>query len=109
MPWVDLLSHDNQNTFKENFSNLTSDLVNKFLDPAGKFRIPSVSEYYKWLNFCESKFKIEKVSSVSILKILQQFKTNKATEKDSPAGRFPKDDSKTHVQLQANLAASTHL
>ena len=109
MPWVDVLSHDNQNTFKENFSNLTSDLVKKFLNPAGKFRIPSVSEYYKWLKFCENKLKIGKVSSVSILKILQEFKTNKATEKDSLVGRFLKDGSKTHVQLQANLAASTHL
>ena len=39
------------------------------------------------------KLKFEKVSSVSILQILQEFKTNKATEVDNLVGRFHKDGS----------------
>ena len=89
MPWVDLLSHDNQNTFKENFSNLTSDLVNKFLDPAGKFRIPSVSEYYKWLNLCENKFKIEKVQC-QFWKYYSNLKPTKLPRKIVQQGGFLK-------------------
>ena len=39
--------------------------------------------------------KIEKVSSVLILKMLQEFKTSKATGVDSLAGKFLKDGSNT--------------
>ena len=41
----------------------------------------------------KKKLKFEKVSSVSILKILKEFKTNKATVTDNLAGRFLKDGS----------------
>ena len=41
----------------------------------------------------KKKLKFEKVSSVSILKILKEFKTNKATGIDNLAGRFLKDGS----------------
>ena len=82
------------NTFKKHFANLASDLVKKLLDPTGKFGIPLVRQYYKEINFREKKLKFEKVSSVSILKILKEFKTNKATEVDNLAGRFLKDGSK---------------
>ena len=51
----------------------------KLADPTGKFGIPSVCQFYKEINFHEKKLKFEKVSSVSILKILKEFKTNKAT------------------------------
>ena len=60
--------------------NLASDLVKKLFDLTGKFGIPSVRHYYKGINFGEKKLKFEKVSSVSILKILKEFKTNKAIE-----------------------------
>ena len=81
------------NTFKKHFVNLASDLVKKLPDPTGKFRIPSVHQYYKEINFPEKKLKFEKVSSVSILKILKEFKTNKATGIDNIVRRFLKDGS----------------
>ena len=55
--------------------------------------IPSVCHYYKGINFCEKKLISEKVSSVSVLKILKEFKTNKATWVDNLAGRFLKGGS----------------
>ena len=45
------------------------------------------------LTSVKKKLKFEKVSSVSILKILKEFKTNKATGIDNLAGRFLKDGS----------------
>ena len=81
------------NTFKKYFANLANDLVKKLPDLIGKFGIPSVRQYYKEINFREKKLKFEKVSSVSMLKILKEFKTSKATGVDDLAGRFVKDAS----------------
>ena len=78
------------NTFKERFTNLASDLVKKLSDPTGKFGTPSVRQYYKRINFHEKELKFEKVSSVSILKILKKFKTNKATRVDNRGGFLKK-------------------
>ena len=64
------------NPFKKHFANLARYLVKKLPDPTGKFGIPSVRQCYKEINFREKKLKSEKVSSVSILKILKEFKTN---------------------------------
>ena len=50
-------------------------------------------QYYKEINFREKKLKFGKVSSASILKMLQEFKANKATGVDNLAGRFLKDGS----------------
>ena len=47
--------------------------------------------------------KFEKVSSVSILKILKEFKTNKATGVDNLAGRFLKDGSNILCTVIANI------
>ena len=58
------------NTFKK---HLASDLVKKLPDTTGKFGIPSVRQYYKEIDFREKKLKFEKVSSVTILKILKKF------------------------------------
>ena len=75
------------NTFlRKNFANLAGDLVKKLPHPAGNFGIPSVRKYYKEIKFHGKKLKFEKVSSVSILKILKEFKTNKATGVDHRAG-----------------------
>ena len=63
-------------TFKKDFANLASDLVKKLLYPVGKFGIPSVRQYDKGIHFREKKLKFEKVSSVTIMEILKEFKTN---------------------------------
>ena len=48
---------------------------------------------YKEIKFHGKKLKFEKVSSVSILKIIKEFKTSKATGVDDRAGRFFNDGS----------------
>ena len=60
------------NTFKKHFENLASDLVNlECLQYASITReLTSVKK---------KQLKFEKVNSVSILKILKEFKTNKAS------------------------------
>ena len=75
----------------------------------------TVQEYLEYLQ-CASitreltsvKKKIfEKVSSVSILKILKEFRTNKATGVDNLAGRFLEDGSNilcTHIAKICNLS-----
>ena len=65
-------SRTTANNFKNHFTNLASDRASKLLDATGKLGIPSVHQYYKEINFCEKKLKFEKVSSMSILKILNQ-------------------------------------
>ena len=95
------------NTFKKHFANLASDLVKKLPDPTGKFGIPLVRQYYKEINFREKKLKFEKVSSVLILKILKEFKTNKTTGIDNLARRFLKGGSNilcTHIAKICNLS-----
>ena len=52
-------------------------------------------QYYRRINFREKRLKFEKVSSVSILKILKEFKTKKATGVDNLAGKFLEDGSNT--------------
>ena len=81
------------NTFNKHFANLASDLVRKLPHPTGKFGITSVRQYYKETNLGKKNLKFIKVSSVSILKILKEFKTNKAIGVDSLTGRFLKDGS----------------
>ena len=87
------------NTFKKHFEDLASDIVKKLPDPTGKFGIPSVRQYYRGIIFLEKKLKFKKVSSMSILKILEEFKTNKAIGVDNLAGRFLKDGSNTLCTL----------
>ena len=45
----DILFQDNY----KHFANLASDSVKKPPEPIGKFRIPSVHQCYKEINFCE--------------------------------------------------------
>ena len=70
-------------------------LFKKLPEPTGKFGIPSVRQYYKGINFRGKKLKFEKVSSVSILKTLKEFETNKLTGVDNLSERFLKDGSNT--------------
>ena len=96
---VDVSPRTIANTFKKHFANLASDLVKKLPDPTGKFGIPLVRQYYKEINFREKKLKFEKVSSVSILKILKEFKANKTTGADNLARSFLKDGPNTLYTL----------
>ena len=71
-----------------------SAVPNKFSDSTGKFGIASVMhQYYKEINLRE------KVSSESILKILKEFETKKATGVDNLMGKFLKDGANYFVHL----------
>ena len=61
-------------------------------------------QYYIGITFHEKqKLKFEKVSSVSILKILQEFETIKTTWVDNLTGRFLKDSPNTLCTPIANI------
>ena len=49
------------NTFKKHFANLVSDLAKKLPDPTGKFRIPSVHQYNKEINFLKKNLNLKKL------------------------------------------------
>ena len=82
------------NNFKEFFSNLAQNLIEKLPTGPNKFDINSVREFYKPLNLEEDPFQITKVSEKTISDFLKELKTNKATGIDNLSGRFLKDGSK---------------
>ena len=62
-------------------------------------------QHCKGINFCQNKInKFEKVSSALILKILMEFKINKATGIDNLAARSFKDGSNTLCTPIAKIA-----
>ena len=82
------------NNFKEFFSNLAQNLIEKLPTGRNKLDINSVREFYKPLNLEENPFHFTKVSEKTISDFLKELKTNKATGIDNPSGRFLKDGSK---------------
>ena len=82
------------NNFKEFFSNLARNLIEKLPTGPNKFDINSVREFYKPLNLEENPFHFTKVSENTISDFLKELKTNKATGIDNLSGRFLKDGSK---------------
>ena len=82
------------NNFKEFFSNLAQNLIEKLPTGPNKFDINSVREFYKPLNLEENPLRFTKVSENTISDFLKELKTNKATGIDNLLGRFLKDGSK---------------
>ena len=82
------------NNFKEFFSNLAQNLVEKLPTGPNKFDINSVREFYKPLNLKEDPFHFTKVAEKTILDFPKELKTNKATGIDNLLGHFLKDRSK---------------
>ena len=87
------------NNFKEFFSNLARNLIEKLPTGPNKFDINSVREFYKPLNLEENPFHFTKVSENTISDFLKELKTNKATGIDNLSGRFLKDCSKVLATL----------
>ena len=83
------------NNFKEFFSNLAQNLIEKLPTGPNKFEINSVREFYKLLNLKEDPFHFTKVSQKTISDFLKELKTNKATRIDNLSGHFLKDRSKS--------------
>ena len=83
------------NNFKEFFSNLAQNLIEKLPTRPNKFDINSVREFYKPLNLEEDPFHFTtKVSEKLISDFLKELKTNKATGIYSLSGRLLNDGSK---------------
>ena len=82
------------NNFKEFFSNLAQNLIEKLPTGPNKCDINSVREFYKPLNLKGDPFHFTKVSEKTISDFLKELKTNKATGIDNLSGRFLKDGSK---------------
>ena len=82
------------NNFKEFFSNLAQNLIEKLPTGPNKFDINSVREFYKPLNLKEDPFHFTQLSEKTISDFLKELKTNKATRIDNLSGRFLKDGSK---------------
>ena len=83
------------NTFKKHFPNLASDLVKKLHETKENLECIQCACTTRELQTTKKKLKFEKVCSVTILKILKKFKTNKATGVDNLARRLFKDGSNT--------------
>ena len=71
-----------------------------------RFHNINLRQHYKGTKFHEKKIKFDKVSSVSVLKTLKEFKTNKATGVYNQVRRFLKDGSNT---LYATIARICNL
>ena len=82
------------NSFKEFFSNLAQNFIEKLRTGPNKFDINSVRQFYKPFNLEENPFHFTEVSENTISDFLKELKTNKATGIDNLSGRFLKDDSK---------------
>ena len=82
------------NNFKESFSNIAQNLIEKLPTGRNKLDINSVREFYNPLNLEENPFHFTKVSEKTISDFLKELKANKATGIDNPSGRFLKDGSK---------------
>ena len=80
--------------FKEFFSNLAQNLIEKLPTGPSKFGINSVREFYKPLNLKEDPFHFTKVSEKTISDFLKELKANKATGIDNLLSLFLKDGSK---------------
>ena len=82
------------NNFKDFFSNLAQNLIEKLPTGPDKYNINSVREFYRPLNLEEVPFHFTKVSEKTISDFLKELKTNKATGIDNLLGHFLKDRSK---------------
>ena len=82
----------NANTFKDFYSNLASDLVDKLPPPSNRFGMTSVRKYYQNISYLiPSKFNFSNVTEDLVLKLLNKMDTDKAAGIDNLSGKFLKD------------------
>ena len=89
-----ILSFDhkaNAEIFKDFYSNLASDLVEKFPNPPNKFGTGTVREYYKNLNLEEKSFAFEPTTHAVVLKLLEDLNPSKSAGLNNIAGKFLKE------------------
>ena len=81
----------NSDTFKNFFSTLAKELVNRLPNPPGKFGTESVKKYYKHLNVGKKTFTLHHATDENVRKLLEGINPAKAAGPDNLAGKFLKD------------------
>ena len=84
-------SKTNAEIFKDFFSKLANDLVEKLPVPTNKFGIDCIKNYYKNLNLEENCFILKPTNEVVILKLLEDINPSKAAGLDNLSGKFLRD------------------
>ena len=79
------------NTFKNFYSKLASDLVEKLPTAKNIFRENLVKKYYSAMNIPSNSFKFRNAKREGIYKILTNIDPNEAYDIDEIPGRFLKD------------------
>ena len=101
-----ILSFDlekNANIFKEFYSNLAKNLVDKLPKTAIKFDTHSLCKYYEKYKLERNSFKFSNVSEETVLKILTDIDPTKSAGIDNISGRFIKDAAPTLVKPVTQL------
>ena len=81
----------NAGIFKDFFTNLAANLLEKLPNPSNKFGINSVKLYYEKKFLTDKSFSFKKVKEDIIIKILEKTNISKAAGIDTLGGRFLKD------------------
>ena len=89
-----ILSFDlqkNAEIFKEFYSNLARNLLNKLPNASNKFNSQSLIDYYENYKLERNSFKFSDVSEETVLIVLKNIEPTKAAGIDNISGRFLKD------------------
>ena len=81
----------NANTFKDFYSNLAVDLVNRLPGAKNIFDMNSVKEYYSALNVPSGSFKFQLTNNEEVFKILNNVDPEKTCGQDEISCRMLKD------------------
>ena len=82
----------NGNTFRDFYSNLAADLVNRLPTTKSIFGMNSVKEYYSALNIASDSFKVQLTNKKEVFKILSNVDPEKACGLDKIPCRMLKDE-----------------
>ena len=81
----------NAEIFKEFYSNLARNLLNKLPNASNKFNSQSLIDYYENYKLERNSFKFSDVSEETVLIVLKNIEPTKASGIDNISGRFLKD------------------
>ena len=84
-------SKTNAEIFRDFYSNLASDLLNKLLSPPNKFGKEAVKKYYENINLDGKSFSFRPTTQASVLKLLEEVNPSKSAGIDNLAGKFLKE------------------
>ena len=93
----------NATIFKDFYSNLANNLVQKLPIGLGKFGLQSVKTYYSNKQVHKDSFSFKEVSESDVLKALNDIETNKAAGSDKIQGIFLKDGAEVLSQPISEL------